>query len=281
MDRRLFLTICGAMVAVAGASRDALAQQKKSVYKPAPVADSSSSAEAVLAQASEAGKFTFLVFHKDESSVTRRMQQVVEDGVAARQDLALFALAHASDRANAALVEKFALSRSPMPVTVVVAPNGAITGIFAKQVQDEHLESAIVTPTMMKCMKSLQEDKLVFVCVRSTPKAAAPACIKQMQADPEFKDRISLVSMQLDDPNEGRFFEQMKLDPASVDGAIAVLLAPPGVLIGKYGAAATGDDVATALHQAGKCCDDPNCKHNKGATQPQAKKPVPTKRGAR
>ena len=67
----------------------------------------------------------------------------------------------------------------------------AITGIFSKQMQDEDLDAALVTPTMTKCMKSLQENRLVFVCVRATAKAAAPACIKQMQAEPDFKELSS------------------------------------------------------------------------------------------
>ena len=46
----------------------------------------------------------------------------------------------------------------------------------------------------------------------------------------------------------------------------AALLAPPGVLIGKYNSAATKNEVMAALHKAGKCCDDPNCKHNHGTS---------------
>jgi hypothetical protein len=35
------------------------------------------------------------------------------------------------------------------------------------------------------------------------------------------------------------------------------------VLVGKFGPAVTKDEIAAALHAAGKCCNDPNCKHNK------------------
>jgi hypothetical protein len=44
-----------------------------------------------------------------------------------------------------------------------------------------------------------------------------------------------------------------------------VLMAPPGTVIGKYAATATKDKLAADLHAAGKCCDDPNCKHRKMA----------------
>ena len=40
-------------------------------------------------------------------------------------------------------------------------------------------------------------------------------------------------------------------------------MAPPGVLVGKFTANVTMNEITTKLHAAGKCCDDPNCKHNK------------------
>ena len=42
-----------------------------------------------------------------------------------------------------------------------------------------------------------------------------------------------------------------------------VVLAPPGVLVGKYQGTVSTEQIATDLHAAGKCCNDPNCKHNK------------------
>jgi len=144
-------------------------------------------------------------------------------------------------------------------------------------VTDEKIDEAIVTPTMTRCMKSLQENRLVLVCVQTTDKPVVPAGLKEMQADPDFKDRIVTVSMQLRDPAETRFLEQMQIDPQAVTGVTTVLLAPPGLLIGKYDANASAAQIAAALHQAGKCCNDPNCKHNHGAA-PQATRPNTTRR---
>lgn len=265
MKRILLLAACGLLVAAM--SNPAFAQ-KKTVNRKAPP-----SAEAVLAQAAETGKFTFIIFYRDDTVALQKMRKVVEEGVAARAEQATIAYADVEDAGTDALVERYGLARTPLPLTLGVAPNGAVTGIFSKQLTDENLDAAIVTPTMTRCMKSLQEQKLVFVCVRATAKAPAPQCIKQMQAEPDFKERVVVFSMRVDDPQEERLIKQMKLDPADVDGSVAVLLAPPGVLIGKYGAEATSDDVVTALNKAGKCCDDPNCKHNREKAAPQAKKP--------
>ena len=70
--------------------------------------------------------------------------------------------------------------------------------------------------------------------------------------------------MSLDDPAEARFYRQMNLNPEQVDGPYAVLIAPPGVLVGHFDRQASAEQIAAAIHKAGKCCDDENCKHNHG-----------------
>jgi hypothetical protein len=177
------------------------------------------------------------------------MLKTVKEGVASRGGKATFTTADANSAGEQTLVEKFGVGRAPMPLTVAVAPNGAVTGVFAKAITDEQMAVAIVPPTMMRCMKSLQEQKIV------------PAGVRMLQLDPDFKERVVLVSMLVDDPAESRFTQQMKLDTAKVKGPYAVLIAPPGVLIGHFDAKSTQTEIASAIHKAGQCCDDPNCKH--------------------
>ena len=96
-----------------------------------------------------------------------------------------------------------------------------------------------------------------------------------MRQMPQFKDRISLVGMRLDDPAETRFYQQMQIDPNRISGPHAVLIAPPGVLVGQFNAQASTQQIAAAIHKAGQCCDDPNCKHNSAS---QATRPAPNAR---
>ncbi len=130
--------------------------------------------------------------------------------------------ARANDPAEQPLIEHFGIGRAPMPLTVAVAPNGAVTGVFAKTINDELISTAIVTPTMMKCMKSLQNKQLVFVLVSASDKAAVPSGVKALQSDPQFRDRIAFAALRVDDPEEMRFISQMKIDPLRVEGPYAV-----------------------------------------------------------
>ena len=118
----------------------------------------------------------------------------------------------------------------------------------------------------MGVMKALQEGKIVLVTVQGTGPAVSPPALREFQADPHFSGRLANLTMKASDPRETMFMGQMELDPRATATHTA-MLAPPGILVGKFAATATKTEIATALAQAGKCCDDPNCKHNQTAQQ--------------
>ena len=253
------VALLAVLALLTGGVSECVAQAQRLAPPPLP----QSKVQPVLDAAAKAGQFTYIVFTKGDSEASRSMLKTVKEGVASRGGKATFTTADANSAGEQTLVEKFGVGRAPMPLTVAVAPNGAVTGVFAKAITDEQMAVAIVPPTMMRCMKSLQEQKIVFVCLTRDPslKADVPAGVRMLQLDPDFKERVVLVSMLVDDPAESRFTQQMKLDTAKVKGPYAVLIAPPGVLIGHFDAKSTQTEIAAAIHKAGQCCDDPNCKH--------------------
>ena len=238
-------------------------------------ASNGSKAQEVLGQSAEQQKYTFLLFYKEDNTATRTMARTLKEGVAQRTDQASLCLVAVADPAEQAVVKKFGVARAPLPFTLAIAPNGAITGLFSQKLTAAHIEGSFVTAGMAQCMKSMQDKKLVLVCVQASPRTATPAAVKDFQADPEFKDRVAVISVQLNDPSEAPFLKQMELDASKVKGSSIVFLAPPAVLVGKFASTTTKAELAAALHKAGKCCDDPNCKHGHG---PQATKNSNAKR---
>lgn len=212
--------------------------------------------------AAEAGQYRFLLFYKDNDAATKAMAATLREALTARPGQAAVSYARVGDPATQELVDKYDVARAPMPLTVVIAPNGAITGVFAQKVTAAKITEAFVTPTMMFTMKSLQEGKLVLVSAQGSGDPVEPPAIGELAADPEFEGRVASISMQVSDPREARFTKQMKLDPRA-RGTSTVVIAPPGVLVGKFAANATKEHIATALAEAGKCCDDPNCERRR------------------
>jgi hypothetical protein len=226
-----------------------------------------SEGEKVLAAAAAKKKYTFLVFYRDNGQATQAMAQAVQRGVASRSDRAIAAYVNIADRAEKPLVDLFDVSRAPMPLTVAVAPNGAITSFAPGKISDEEIGGAFVTPAAAFCMKSMQEGKLVLACVQSSEKPATPAGVHDFCQDPHFKDRTAVVFIHTRDPAEAEFLQKLEIN-TQAPGSTTIFMAPPGVLVGKFGSAASKDHLAAALHKAGKCCDDENCKHNR-ASQPR------------
>jgi hypothetical protein len=208
-------------------------------------------------------KFTFLLFFREENANTQRIAGELTTALANHSDRAHWRALRVKDPENRELVERYQLSRAPMPLVICVASNGTLTGAMAGKVTAKQVEASLVTPTMTRCMKYLQAGKIVVVQVQSDATQPLPNCAAEFIADPDFKDRSAVESFVVSDPAEARFLRDLQIDPAASSGVSFAVLAPPGTLVGKFPATATAADITAKLHAAGKCCDDPNCKHNR------------------
>ncbi|MCA9114927.1 MAG: hypothetical protein KDA79_07550 [Planctomycetaceae bacterium] len=252
---KMLSTAAIAALMILAGSPAAMAQQVQ------PLSPSSRTQKAA-ARAAVEGRYMFLLFYKQNDNATKAMARTLNEGLAARAGQAFLASVNANDPAEQALVAKYEVGRAPMPITLAIAPNGAVTGVFTQRITAESIEGAFVTPTMMFAMKSLQEGKLVLVSVEGTSQSPSPAAVREFCADPHFKGRLTVTSVRASDPREAKFLNRMQLNPAEKT-TNTLLLAPPGVVVGKFGPSASKNDIAAALFKAGKCCDDPNCRLKK------------------
>ena len=211
--------------------------------------------------AAKTAPFTFILFWKENNAATQNITTALRSAVAKRSDRADWKSIQVSDEANRAIVERYHVERAPMPMVICVAANGAITAGM-RQVTEQSIDRALVTPAMVEATKALQDKQLVVIHVKQDDRQPLPAGAAEFLADPAFSTRSTTVNVVLSDAAEQRFVTEMEIKPGDVSGSMVVLLAPPGVLVGKFPADATAAQIAVALHAAGKCCDDPNCKHN-------------------
>ena len=212
-----------------------------------------------------APKFTFILFWKENNPTTQAMHDTLKRSIEARSQRAEWVSVNINDGSQRPLVDRYRVERAPMPMVICVAPNGAVTGGFPRQINDAVIEKALITPGMTEATKALQEKRIVVIHAKRDPRLALPAGAAGFAADPSFKDRTTIVNVGIDDPAEARFVREMEFKPEELSDSMIVVLAPPGVLVGKYQSTVAMDQIATDLHAAGKCCNDPNCKHNKKA----------------
>lgn len=212
---------------------------------------------------SHSPKFRLILFWKEDNATTREMTDALQRAVAQRSQRAECISVNVNDASQRPIVDRYHAERAPMPMVLCVAPNGAVTGGITRQITDEAIEKVLVTPAMTEATKALQDKRIVVIHTKRDPRIALPAGAAGFVADPAFKERTTVVNVGLDDPVEARFVKEMEFKPEEVSDSMVVVLAPPGVLVGKYQGTVTADTIAADLHAAGKCCNDPNCKHNK------------------
>jgi len=224
--------------------------------------DRSSKVQKTLQSSAEQRKFTFILFWRENNAATKAMHTTLQTELAARGETATFTTVQITDTAEKPVVDQFQVSRSPMPLALAIAPNGAVTGVFPEKVTREYIDASFATPRMTECMKAMQSNKLVLLCVQPQATAVAPRGVRDFQADPHFQQRTTVLTMLASDPAEKKFMAQLGIDPQQMKGPVTVFMAPPAVMVGKFTAEATKEQLAQKLSEAGKCCDDPNCKHH-------------------
>ncbi|MCP4173632.1 MAG: hypothetical protein GY758_22995 [Fuerstiella sp.] len=223
-----------------------------------------SAGQSSLATATRQQKFAFILFYRTNNAATQAMYKVLHAEVERRDNAALVPL-NITDAQEREIVEQYDASRTPMPAVMAVAPNGAITGVFAQKLLPAHVESAIVTPAQTQCMRALQDKKLVLLCVHPAGSRKVPVGVQQFRSDSLNVNRTHLVSIQAGDPAEVKFLQQLKVR-SDTSTAVTAFMAPPGVLLGTYNDKVTPTILMNRLAAAGQCCADPNCKHRQAAS---------------
>ena len=221
---------------------------------------------AALRQAAAANKHLFVLVYAADDEPTRAARKTVESTMAKMPDTAQWVAVDRGAPAEKSLVDKYRLNAAPMPLVLVVAPNGAITsGLTGPQVTDEALQNALASPCMQKCLKALQAGKLVFLCAQNKAtksNEAATKGVNEFKADTRFAQFTEIVQVDPTDAAEGKFLAQLKIEPKT-DEAVTAFLAPPGVIVGTYKGATDKNTLVTAIMAAasGDCgCGPSGCK---------------------
>ena len=184
------------------------------------------------------------------------MKKVLEEAVAKVSERATAAIVQITDPAEREIVKKFGLDRAPMPLALAIAPNGAIMGGFPNEVTEEALVGAFGTPVTEKCMKSLQDGKLVFLCVQNastTSNAEALQGVQDFKAEAQYSGVTEILKLDPADSAEASFLGDLKIDPKT-KVAVTAFLAPPGAVIAEFEGATQKDQLLAALQKASSAC---------------------------
>ena len=204
---------------------------------------------AALDRAAKAGKYLLIVFYRSDDDSTRAMKKVVAGAAAKLASKANSITINMTDAAEKDIVAKYQVDRAPMPLALVVAPSGAITGGFVGKVTEEQLSGAFVSPGLANSLKALQDGKLVLLCVQNASTKSNDAAMRGVNAfitDTRFAKSTEVVSLDPADEAESKLLKQLQIDPKTSE-AVTALMAPPGSVVAKYKGATDKDVMIAAL----------------------------------
>lgn len=221
-----------------------------------------SKVETSRAAAAKENKYTFIMFWKNQDDATKAMWNTLQQNLSGKNDTTTFVAVNTSDPAEAKIVEEYGVSRAPMPLTLAVAPNGAITGSFVKQINADYIQQSFVSPAKCRCMKTLQSRKMVLLCVNAGSSSAMPQGVQDFKAVPCYQNIVEVVNVSQTEAAEADFLKELEV-PQDGQNTKVVFMAPPGVMVGMYNGNVTSQQLIAELKKAGKSCGVEGCKHCK------------------
>lgn len=193
--------------------------------------------EEAIQAALKAKQYLAVLFYDKNNEAAKKMEATVTEFIKTASPASLFYKVLTTDSRENETVRKYGINRAPLPLLLIFAPNGALTGGFPKQVQADDLKTGFsVNRLEMEVMKPLQDGKIALVLFQNnktkfnkeSDKAAA-----EFQNDSRLKGYVEIVRADPDNPKNREFMSQCRLESKQTEATI-VLIAPPGQIGGVY-----------------------------------------------
>ena len=206
---------------------------------------------AAMDRAARDKKYLFAFFWIRDDEQTVAMRKVFDQATQKLTDRAETVVVRVTDAAENGIVEKFGLARAPLPLVLAIAPNGGVMGGFPREFTEQDLLNAFASPSTEKCMKALQDGKLVFLCVQNGSTKSNDEALKgvnEFTADTRYASATEVVMVDPSDSAEVSFLGDLKIDPSTTI-AVTAFLAPPGVAIAEFEGETRKDELVAVLRK--------------------------------
>lgn len=208
----------------------------------------------------KADRYVLAFFYSEMNDIVKEKRTDFETIAAGLKDKADAHFVDIKDPKQLDVVNRYKVDRAPMPLVLVAAPNGAITGGFPQNFTEDKIKKSIVGPLTAQCLKAIQDQKFVFVCIQGDD---AEANNSAMRGVLDFKNELlyslitEVVVFKGTGPSEQLMLNNLGVEEKPADPVTAFLV-PPGALIGKFTGATDKDTLIAALKSrqqgGGGCC---------------------------
>lgn len=215
-------------------------------------ATKTSPVETSLRVAAKQNRYVFLTFYKKNDAASTKMLEEARKLQAKHSSRASLVIADAGNAVHKELISRYGADRAPMPLTLVIAPNGAVTAGYPNAINKTDLSDAFVSNGMAGVMKVLQDGKLALVSIQSSKTKLnneSLAAAEGLKNGAQFRDVVEIIKIDLSDSAEAKLIQSCKVD-ADSENAKLVFIAPPGRIVGTFDGTATTESIAAAITKA-------------------------------
>lgn len=235
------------------------------VASAASAATKSPKAEDVIRAAAKGNRHVFVTFYKSGDSASTKMLADMKKVQAKLASKASFTTASVGDSSHRTLVKRYGVDRSPVPLTIVLAPNGAVTAGYPREIRKTDFSSVFVSKGKADVLKALQDQKMAVICLQNSKtkhNKQSLAAAKGLETNPQFEGLVRIVRMDPSSRAESGFLKSLKISTGSKEAQIAVV-ASVGKVLGKFTGAVTTSTVVNGLNKAlgggGSNCGPSGC----------------------
>ena len=220
------------------------------------------STQSELGEALQAKRPVFLVVTQSNARGTPQALDIAKKASALVPGSKVVTLDRAVE-ANAGLVKKYRVLGAPVPLVLVLAPNGIVAGgALLKDASPKKLAALVPTPKKTDMLGAL-EAKRAVILVFSHPKMAdrsriLDVCGKAFTQMEQTRQKAQVIMVDTTDKAEGKFLAEMKVDPLATMPQVVVLNAK-GEKTAVFREGVTVKQIVDAVNMKAPCCPGGSC----------------------
>lgn len=217
-----------------------------------------SPAETAIQAAAKRNRYAIVTFYKQKNAESTKMLTQAKKLQTKHSNRANFVSVDVGNAVHKQLISRYGVDRAPIPLTLVIAPNGAVTAGYPNEIKKSDISDAFVSSGMADVLKVLQSGKLAAVCLQNSKTKHNKESLEVaegLKSDQRLAGVVGIVRIDPSDKNESKFMQQCKVDANSTEAQLVVIV-PPGRIVGKFDGATSKD---TVLASVMKSCSSGGC----------------------
>ncbi len=225
------------------------------VYSKSQAATTSANEAIRIAQ--KTGKYLFILSYDSKNSSYSSMAKTVENFQNKTSDKINIYKLHMKNKKDANIVTKYGINRAPLPLLLIIAPNGAVTGGFPEKVTKEQLKkSTSISRLVLNILKLLQDQKIVLVSLQNKKtkyNKESDQAINDFTSDSSIKSFVKIIKANPTAAGSKDFLKQAGLTE-KITEATVVFMIPPRRIVKSFKGKITKNDLLSALKACSTGC---------------------------